>query len=240
MSSADDRFAPIVLKKSFSLMTENSEAPLVRLTRCDVRDHINCRKNNRWSSYRFYKALQRLKSPTCDICEIFGAPRFRGFSTQSANSGHSITAYSANCALSKDRSFANSRPEEITASRYISPPLTLKHAQRLTSGNRVHLRSTLQYAAASQHAAESKFISKGRSSTAGHCIWYDMVDCDQTSPEDDHRGIAEAYRKALERLDNPPWLYIVHDINPGAVSPKVKDIVSPQSWFVDLTLISVQ
>jgi hypothetical protein len=59
----------------------------VRLTRCDVRDHINCRKNNRWRSYRFYKALQRLKSPTCDICEIFGAPRFRSFSTQSVKSG---------------------------------------------------------------------------------------------------------------------------------------------------------
>jgi hypothetical protein len=59
----------------------------VRLTRCDMRDHINCRKNDRWRSYRFYRALQRLKSPTCDICEIFGAPRFRSFSTQSARSG---------------------------------------------------------------------------------------------------------------------------------------------------------
>ena len=25
-------------------------------------DHINCRKNDRWPSYRFYRALQRLKS----------------------------------------------------------------------------------------------------------------------------------------------------------------------------------
>ena len=56
----------------------------MRLTRCDMRDHINCRKNDRWRSYRFYRALQRLKSPTCDICEIFEAPRFRSFSTQSA------------------------------------------------------------------------------------------------------------------------------------------------------------
>jgi hypothetical protein len=52
--------------------------------------------------------------------------------------------------------------------------------------------------------------------------------------------ITEAYRKAHERLDNPPWLYIVHDLNPRAMSPKVKGFVSPQSWFVDLTLISVQ
>jgi hypothetical protein len=27
--------------------------------------------------------------------------------------------------------------------------------------------------------------------------------------------ITEAYRKARERLDNPLWLYIVHDLNPA-------------------------
>jgi peptide/nickel transport system substrate-binding protein len=53
--------------------------------------------------------------------------------------------------------------------------------------------------------------------------------------------IAAAYRKAHERLvDNPPWLYIVHDLNPRAMSPKVKGFVSPQSWFVDLTLVGMQ
>jgi hypothetical protein len=50
----------------------------------------------------------------------------------------------------------------------------------------------------------------------------------------------EAHRKADERLDNPRWLYIVQDINPRAMSPKVNGFVSPQSWFVDLPLISVQ
>jgi len=52
-----------------------------------VRDHINYRKNDRWRSYRFYRALQRLKSPMRYICEIFGAPRFSSFSTQSVRSG---------------------------------------------------------------------------------------------------------------------------------------------------------
>jgi hypothetical protein len=28
----------------------------------------------------------------------------------------------------------------------------------------------------------------------------------------------------------------VHDLNPRAMSPKVKGFVQPQSWFVDLTL----
>jgi peptide/nickel transport system substrate-binding protein len=57
----------------------------------------------------------------------------------------------------------------------------------------------------------------------------------------DPKAISAAFRRAHERLvDNPPWLYIVHDLNPRAMSPKVKGFVSPQSWFVDLTLVSVQ
>jgi hypothetical protein len=51
----------------------------VHLSRCEVRDHINYCKNDRWRSHRFYRALQRLKSPMRYICEIFGAPHFRVF-----------------------------------------------------------------------------------------------------------------------------------------------------------------
>ena len=51
----------------------------MRFSRCDVRHHINYRKNDRWPSYRFYRAWQRLKSPMRYICEIFGSPRFSSF-----------------------------------------------------------------------------------------------------------------------------------------------------------------
>jgi hypothetical protein len=61
----------------------------VRLSCCEVRDHMNYRKNDRWPSYRFYSASQRQKSPMRYICEIFGAPRFSSFSTQPAQSGRS-------------------------------------------------------------------------------------------------------------------------------------------------------
>jgi peptide/nickel transport system substrate-binding protein len=37
-------------------------------------------------------------------------------------------------------------------------------------------------------------------------------------------------------VDDAPWVFIVHDLNPRAMSPKVKGFVQPQSWFVDLTL----
>jgi peptide/nickel transport system substrate-binding protein len=57
----------------------------------------------------------------------------------------------------------------------------------------------------------------------------------------DPKAISDATRKAHERLvDNPPWLYIVHDLNPRAMSPKVKGFVAAQSWFADLTTVSIQ
>jgi len=57
----------------------------------------------------------------------------------------------------------------------------------------------------------------------------------------DEATVEAAYKKAHERLvDNPPWLYIVHDLNPRAMSKKVKGFVSAQSWFLDLTLVSME
>ena len=38
----------------------------------------------------------------------------------------------------------------------------------------------------------------------------------------------------------PPWLFIVHDLNPRAMSTKVQGFVSAQSWFNDLTLVSMR
>jgi peptide/nickel transport system substrate-binding protein len=59
--------------------------------------------------------------------------------------------------------------------------------------------------------------------------------------ERDPARIAELLRKAHERLvDNPPWLWIVHDLNPRAMSRRVSGFVSPQSWFVDLTRVDLR
>lgn len=61
------------------------------------------------------------------------------------------------------------------------------------------------------------------------------------SEASDDATILKHFREAHERLvDNPPWLYIVHDLNPRAMSKNVQGFVSPQSWFVDLTLVSMK
>ena len=62
----------------------------------------------------------------------------------------------------------------------------------------------------------------------------------QLAESTDPAVIEASYRAAHERLvDNPPYLYIVHDLNPRAMSKKVQGFVSAQSWFIDLTLVSM-
>ncbi|WP_135465952.1 ABC transporter substrate-binding protein [Crenalkalicoccus roseus] len=59
--------------------------------------------------------------------------------------------------------------------------------------------------------------------------------------ERDPAKIAELLTRAHERLvDNPPWLWIVHDLNPRAMSRRVQGFVSPQSWFIDLTRVDLR
>jgi peptide/nickel transport system substrate-binding protein len=40
-------------------------------------------------------------------------------------------------------------------------------------------------------------------------------------------------------VDQAMWVWIVHDLNPRALSPKVKGFVPPQAWYVDLTMIDI-
>ena len=41
-------------------------------------------------------------------------------------------------------------------------------------------------------------------------------------------------------VEDAPWVFIVHDLNPRAMSQKVKGFVQAQSWFQDLTLVWVE
>ncbi|MET9618664.1 ABC transporter substrate-binding protein [Kitasatospora indigofera] len=48
------------------------------------------------------------------------------------------------------------------------------------------------------------------------------------------------YRSALSQVtQDAPWLFVVNDRNPRALSPKVHGLVQPQSWFLDLTTVWV-
>ena len=40
-------------------------------------------------------------------------------------------------------------------------------------------------------------------------------------------------------VEDAPFIWVVHDLNPRAISPKVHGFVQAQSWFQDLTPITV-
>jgi len=41
-------------------------------------------------------------------------------------------------------------------------------------------------------------------------------------------------------VDQATWVWIVHDLHPRALGPKVKWYVEAQSWFQDLTAVYVE
>ncbi len=84
------------------------------------------------------------------------------------------------------------------------------------------------------------FTPKG--SNAGH--WKDAAfDAAFTALETETDA---AKRDALTRtaqarlVDGAPWLWVVHDLNPRAMSKRVTGFVSPQSWFIDLSRVDLQ
>ena len=54
--------------------------------------------------------------------------------------------------------------------------------------------------------------------------------------EEMERLLAEAHEILVEES---PWLWIVHDLNPRAFAPNVEGFVSAQSWFQDFTGVTV-
>jgi len=41
-------------------------------------------------------------------------------------------------------------------------------------------------------------------------------------------------------VEDAPWIFVVHDLNPRALSPKLKGFVQAQSWYQDLTPVWVE
>jgi ABC-type transport system substrate-binding protein len=61
-----------------------------------------------------------------------------------------------------------------------------------------------------------------------------LVEAAETAfdPQDRDSLLARAHEIVVEEA---PWVFIVHDLNPRAMSPKVKGFVQAQSWFQDMT-----
>ena len=60
----------------------------------------------------------------------------------------------------------------------------------------------------------------------------------RTSFDDKARDAALAKLHA-HMVEDPPFLYVAHDVGPRAMSPKVKHVVQPRSWFIDLATMTM-
>lgn len=49
-------------------------------------------------------------------------------------------------------------------------------------------------------------------------------------------ALAELHAKIV---DEAPFVWVAHDTGPRAISPKVKGVVQPQSWFIDIATMSM-
>ncbi len=56
-------------------------------------------------------------------------------------------------------------------------------------------------------------------------------------PEEQNKLLAELHTHIV---DQAMWIWMVHDLNPRAMSPKVKGFVQAQSWVQDLTTVEMQ
>ena len=58
-----------------------------------------------------------------------------------------------------------------------------------------------------------------------------------TDPE---QILKDAQKAHAVLVDDAPWVFIVHDRNPRAMTKKVKGFTSAQSWFQDFTTVYME
>lgn len=56
-------------------------------------------------------------------------------------------------------------------------------------------------------------------------------------PTERDKALAELHAASV---DDAAFLYVAHDVGPRAMSPRVKGVVQPKSWFIDFSPISVE
>ena len=72
----------------------------------------------------------------------------------------------------------------------------------------------------------------------GNAEFDDLIMKARTSFEDKARDAALA-RLHARIVEEAPFLWVAHDVGPRAMSPKVKGVVQPKSWFIDIATMSM-
>ncbi len=67
----------------------------------------------------------------------------------------------------------------------------------------------------------------------------DRILSDALATFDEKERIALQAQAHAIIVDEAPWTFIVHDLNPRGLAPNVKNFVQAASWFQDFTQLSV-
>ncbi len=101
------------------------------------------------------------------------------------------------------------------------------------------------FAAMDPFFAMVRFVSSGAvpptSNNWGFFISQEMDDLVRTARntfEDKARdaALANLHKRIVEEA---PFLWVAHDVGPRAMSPKVKNVVQPRSWFIDIATMTI-
>ena len=103
----------------------------------------------------------------------------------------------------------------------------------------------ISFAAMDPFFAMVRFVStKAFPPTSNNWGYYGSPEVDKlvadarTSFDDKSRDVALAKLHA-HMVEDPPFLYVAHDVGPRAMSPKVKHVVQPRSWFIDIATMTM-
>ena len=69
---------------------------------------------------------------------------------------------------------------------------------------------------------------------------FDKLIADARTSFDDKARDAALAKLHARIVEEAPFVWIAHDVGPRAMSPKVKGVVQPRSWFIDIATMSVE
>ncbi len=72
----------------------------------------------------------------------------------------------------------------------------------------------------------------------GNAEFDKLIETARTSFDEKARDTALAKLHA-RIVEEAPFVLIAHDVGPRAISKKVKGVVQPQSWFIDIATMSM-
>ena len=68
---------------------------------------------------------------------------------------------------------------------------------------------------------------------------FDKLISDARSTFEDKARDAALAKLHARIVEESPFIWIAHDVGPRAMSPKVKGVVQPKSWFIDIATMSM-